>query len=91
MANPQKPTTSNTIHDATSSIRDAARERLKRVDTDEMLERAEEGAQQYYEQALDWANENRRILFLTGGVLVIGLLGYFIGRRSGSSSDFNRY
>lgn len=108
MANPnlnEKPLgsqTSSKLQDATNSIRDTARESMRTVgetgdrsnrsDASEMMDRASETASQFYDQAQDWMRDNSRTMYMVGGVIAVGLVGFLIGRSfSKRSSEFENF
>jgi hypothetical protein len=94
--------TINMARDSMSSIRDTARDSVRtardtlsdRMNADEareMMNRAGEQATEFYDQAQGWMRDNSRMLYMVGGFLAVGIVGYVLGRSFMNRSDIDNY
>jgi hypothetical protein len=97
---------SNTARDSIRTVRDTANrmtdtmsERMSsmtdRMNADEardMMNRAGETATEFYDNAQGWMRDNSRMLYMVGGFLAVGIVGYMLGRSfMNNRSDIENY
>jgi hypothetical protein len=58
----------------------------------DMMNRASETATEFYDNAQGWMRDNSRMLYMVGGFLAVGIVGYMVGRTfMNRSSDIENY
>ncbi len=76
---------------ANPDIGEKLTDRLNADEAQEMMSRANETATEFYDQAQDWMRVNSRMLYMVGGFLAVGIVGYILGRSSANRSDIENY
>jgi len=88
----------DTARDSVRTARDAAApltatlsDRMNADEAREMMNRAGEQATEFYDQAQGWMRDNSRMLYMVGGFLAVGIVGYVLGRSFMNRSDIDNY
>lgn len=76
---------------ANPDIGEKLSDRFNADEAQEMMNRASETATEFYDQAQGWMRDNSRMLYMVGGFLAVGIVGYILGRNFASRTDIENY
>jgi hypothetical protein len=79
------------VRDTASRFTDSMSDRMNSDEAREMMNRAGESATEFYDQAQGWMRDNSRMLYMVGGFLAVGIVGYMVGRSFMNRSDSENY
>jgi hypothetical protein len=68
------------VRDTASRVSESVSDRMNADEAREMMNRAGETATEFYDQAQGWMRDNSRMLYMVGGFVAVGIVGYILGR-----------